>query len=331
MLVGTAYQREPYGPYGAKLFGFDDPHNRGLLLVPPDKLLTIMRAARDKGWQLSAHSQGGGAVDVLLGVFEKLDRERPIAPTRSHVIHASFQSPEAIALMKRLGVLADAQPDWLYLDGEALEKVEGDEGMRYFIPLRSYVDAGIIVAGGSDHMIGFDKNTATNPYNPFLGMYIAVSRKTIQGSVIHPEQRLTRQEALKMYTIWPAYLQFNEKDRGSIEVGKLADMVVIDRDYLTCPENEIKDIEPTVTILNGRIAYTREQQGAHQWKPPVSKASHGALRLGLFCSSPCLYPSLPGPRRLSGMARTTATSSAKRGTTGSSCRRTMRPRGNATP
>lgn len=257
MTVGTAYQLEPYGPYGALLFGFGDPHNRGQLFVPSSKLLAIMRAARDKGWQLSAHTQGAGAVDVLMSVFETLDRERPLAPTRSHVIHASFQSPELMARQKRLGVLADAQPDWLYLDGAALEKVQGDEGMRYFVPLRNYVDNGIIVAGGSDHMIGFDKNTATNPYNPFLGMWIAITRRTIQGAIIHREQRLTRQEALKLYTIWPASLQFNEKDRGSIEPGKLADLVVIDRDYLTCPEDQIKAIEPVMTLVEGRIAYNR--------------------------------------------------------------------------
>jgi predicted amidohydrolase YtcJ len=259
MLVGTAYQLQPYGPYGAELYGLDDSQNRGQLFVPPDKLLTIMRAARDKGWQLSAHSQGSGAVDVLLNVFETLNRERPLAPTRSHVIHASFQSPELIARQKPLGVLADAQPDWLYLDGAALEKVQGDQGMKLFIPLRTYLDNGIIVAGGSDHMIGFDKNTATNPYNPFLGMWIAITRRTIQGALIHPEQRLTRQEALKMFTLWPAYLQFNEQDRGSIETGKLADLVVIDRDYLTCPEDEIKDIEPVMTIIGGKIAYDREK------------------------------------------------------------------------
>jgi predicted amidohydrolase YtcJ len=72
---------------------------------------------------------------------------------------------------------------------------------------------------------------------------------------MHPEQRITRAEALKTHTIWPAYLQFAEKERGSIEVGKLADLVVIDRDYLTCPEPQIKDIEPVMTVLDGRVVY----------------------------------------------------------------------------
>lgn len=260
MTIGTAYQRQPYGPFGAQLYGETNPENRGQLFVPPDKLLAIMRTARDKGWQLTAHSQGGGAVDTLLDTFEKLNKERPIAPTRSLLIHASFQSPEAIARMKKMGILGDIQPIWLYLDGPALEKVFGHKGMRYFIPFRTYRNSGIVLAGGSDHMIGFDKDTAINPYNPFLSMWISVTRKMSNGEVLYPEERLSRQEALKMYTIWPAYMQFNEKNRGSIERGKLADLVEIDRDYLTCPEDQIKDIQPVRTILDGKIVYSAVPQ-----------------------------------------------------------------------
>lgn len=257
MNAGTAYMRVPYGPFQKQLFGIDDPDNRGELFIPPDRLLRIMTAARDKGWQLSAHSQGGGAVDTFLDVLEALNKERPIAPSRSHLIHASFQTPESIARAKRLGVLVDVQPAWLHFDGSALKKVVSPETMRYFIPLRSFVNAGVIFAGGTDHMVGWDKNTAINAYNPFLGMWIAITRKTTQGEVIHPEERLSREQALRMYTIWPAYLQHSEKDRGSIETGKLADLVAIDRDYLTCPEDEIKAIAPVMTIVGGRIAYSR--------------------------------------------------------------------------
>ena len=180
-------------------------------------------------------------------------RNVPSPRSRSHLIHASFQSPEALQRARRLGVLADVQPAWLYLDGDALERVMGNEGMRYFFPLRSYIDAGIHIAGGSDHMIRWDKNTATNPYNPFLGLWTCVTRKTIRGSVIHPEQKITREEALKMYTIWAAERMFAEKSYGSIEPGKLADLVVTDRDYLTCPEDDIARIEPAMTVLDGKI------------------------------------------------------------------------------
>lgn len=258
MTIGTAYQRYPYGVFGKQLYGQTDPDDRGQRFIAAEKLASVLDTARDKGWQLTAHSQGGGAVDALLDAFETLNRERPIAPTRSHVMHASFQSPEAIARMKRLGVLADVQAAWLYLDGPALTKVFGNDGMRYFFPLRSYVDAGIIVAGGSDHMIGFDKNSAVNPYNPFLGMWTAVTRKMKDGAVLHPEERISREEALKMYTIWAAYLQFDEEKKGSIEPGKLADLVVIDRDYMTCPEDEIQAVEPVTTIIDGKILWERK-------------------------------------------------------------------------
>ena len=257
MNAGTAYMRQPYGPFGAQLYGIDDAANRGIINFTPDALLTIMRAAYDKGWQLSAHSQGGGAVDALLATFETLNKEKPIAPTRSHWIHASFMSPGAIAGAKKIGVIVDLQPDWLHFDGVSLSKVMSADAMRYFIPMKSLVNAGVIFAGGSDHMVGWDKNTAINAYNPFLGMWIAITRKTTQGVVINPAERLTREEALKMYTAWAAYLQHAEKDRGSIEVGKLGDLVVLDRDYLTCPEDQIKDIAPVMTIVGGRTVYAK--------------------------------------------------------------------------
>jgi len=253
MTIGTAYQRQPYGPFGRQLYGKTDPNDRGQLFATPEKYLAVFRAARERGWSLSAHTQGGGAVDLFLETMEALDRERPIAPTRSHLIHASFQSPQAIARMKRLGIAADVQAAWLHCDGPALEKVFGYDGLRYFFPLRSYLDAGVVIAGGSDHMIGYDKNRAINPYNPFHGLWISVTRKTNRGTVLHPEEKVTREEALKTYTIWAAWRQFAEKIKGSIEPGKLADMVVIDRDYLSCPEDDIMRIEPVMVILDGKI------------------------------------------------------------------------------
>jgi predicted amidohydrolase YtcJ len=257
MNAGTAKMKEPYGPYSAQLFGIDEPHNDGDLRMTPEELMTIMRAARDKGWQLSAHSQGSGAVEALLHVFETLNTDKPIAPSRSHFIHASFLTKDLIDRAKKIGAIFDVQPDWFHFDGLALSKVTSPEAMRYFVPLKTLADEGIVFAGGSDHMVGWDKNTAINAYNPFLGMWIAISRQTTQGVVIHPEQRLNREQALRMYSSWAAYLQHAEKDRGSIEAGKLADFVVLDRDYLTCPEAEIRSIDPVMTIVAGRVAYSR--------------------------------------------------------------------------
>jgi hypothetical protein len=257
MTIGTAFQRTPYGSFGKQLYGMTNPDDRGLRFVMPEKLLAVFRAARERGWQLTAHSQGGGAIDTFLDIIEELQRDRPLTRERHHLMHASFQSREAIERAARLGVLADVQSPWLYYDGPALERVFGAEGMQDFFPLRSYIDAGLVVAGGSDHMIGFDKNKAVNPYNPFFQMWVAITRQTSEGKILGPEQRITREEALRMHTTWAAYLQFAEDERGSIEVGKLADMVVIERDLLTCPVDEIKGIEPRMTIIEGKIVYQK--------------------------------------------------------------------------
>jgi predicted amidohydrolase YtcJ len=253
--VGTAYQRVPYGAFGRQLYGQTNPDSRGTLFVDAEKLYRTYRAARAKGWQLTAHAQGGGAIDTLLDVFERLNRERPVAGERHHVMHGSYMSAEAIARMKQMGVAVDAQPGWMYFDVPALEKVFGLGNMRLFFPLRSFLDSGIPVAGGSDQMIGWDKNGAVNPFNPFLNLWMCVARKTRDGADFYPEERVTREEALRMYTTGPAWLQFAEKERGSIEVGKLADLVVIDRDYLRCPEDEIRRIEPVMTFVGGELRW----------------------------------------------------------------------------
>jgi predicted amidohydrolase YtcJ len=255
--VGTAYQRMPYGAYGRQLYGQTNPDARGTLFVDGPKLTQIMRAARNKGWQLTSHAQGGAAIDVLLDTFAALDKERPIGPSRSHVMHGSFMSEEAVGRMKKMGILADVQAGWLHFDVPALEQVFGYRNMRYFFPLQTYLKNGIVIAGGSDHMIGHDKDRAVNPFNPFFNMWMAITRLTRAGKEIYPEEKISREQALRMYTNGPAYLHFAEKEQGSIEAGKWADFVVIDRDYLTCPEAEIRRIEPLMTVVGGKTVYER--------------------------------------------------------------------------
>src|ERR1051326_4808472 len=112
MTIGTAFQRHPYGAFGKQLYGKTDADDRGQLFIAPDKLLEVMRASRARRWQRSAHDRGRGAVDAWLDTLAALDRERPIRESRSFVMHASFQSPGAIASMKQMGVQADTQSQW---------------------------------------------------------------------------------------------------------------------------------------------------------------------------------------------------------------------------
>jgi predicted amidohydrolase YtcJ len=254
ILIGTAYLREPYGTHTG-IYGYDDPEYRGVLSVPRENLIEMARVANRLGWQMTAHTTGGGATDALLDAYEAADRDRSIAGRRFTVTHGNFPNAQAIERARRLGVAFDSQPAWLHKDGAAIRDVFGPERMRDFLPLKSMFDAGVVVAGGSDHMIRFDSRTAINPYNPFFGMWMAITRKTVDGSVLGADQVVTREQALRMWTLNGAWMTFDEKIKGSIEPGKLADMVVISKDYLRCPVDEIRDIEALLTVVGGHVVY----------------------------------------------------------------------------
>jgi len=256
ILIGTALLREPYG-LNTQIYGYKDPDYRGVQSVEKENLFEMARAANELGWQMTAHCAGGGAVDLLLDAYEAADRERPIRERRFTISHANFPNEQARARARKLGVAFDCQPAWHHFDGPALKDVFGPARMSYFLPFRSLLDEGLVVAGGSDHMIRFDSRQAINPYHPFFGMWMTVTRRTADGSVLNPEQCIRREEALRMWTLNAAYLSFEEKIKGSIEPGKLADLVVISKDYLTCPVDEIKDIEALETVVDGKVVYRR--------------------------------------------------------------------------
>ena len=259
ILIGTAYLREPYGAHTA-IYGYDDPEYRGVLSVPRENLIEMARVANRLGWQMTAHTTGGGATDALLDAYEAANRDRPIADRRFTVTHGNFPNAQAIQRARRLGVAFDSQPAWLHLDGAAIKDVFGLERMRDFLPLKSMFDAGVIVAGGSDHMIRFDSRTAINPTIRFSECGWRSRARRRDGATLGPEQTVTREQALRMWTLNGAWMSFEEKTKGSIEPGKLADMVVISKDYLRCPVDEIKDIDALLTVVGGQVVYRNAMQ-----------------------------------------------------------------------
>jgi hypothetical protein len=256
MLTGSAYMREPWGV--SKIYAITDPTYRGVLFIPQERLVPMVRTAVKNGLQFTAHSVGDGAVQALLDAYETVAHEMPIRQTRPCITHANFQSREAIDQAARLGVVMDIQPVWLYLDTRTLSAQFGNDRLRWFQPLHSLFAAGVIVGGGSDHMQKIGSLRSTNPYNPFLGMATAITRraKWYEGQ-LHPEEALTREEAIRLYTRNNAYLLFNEDRVGTLEPGKRADFIVLDRDILTCPEDAIRDTQVVATYMDGKQVYAK--------------------------------------------------------------------------
>jgi predicted amidohydrolase YtcJ len=255
ILAGTAYMREPYGPGAASLYGIDDTAYRGLLTIVPENIRNIVRTGHRLGWQMCAHVTGDAGVDAVLDAFEAADADRSIRDRRFTLIHAYFPNADAARRAAALGVAVDTQPAWYYKDADALLPALGERRLRPFIGLADWLRAGVKVALNTDHMFGLDPSASLNPYNPFLTMYVAVTRRTQSGQAIGPEQAVSRADALRMMTVNAAYLSFDETRKGSIEVGKLGDLVVLSDDYLTCPAERIKDIRAVVTVIGGEMVH----------------------------------------------------------------------------
>jgi hypothetical protein len=256
MLTGSAYMRQPWGV--SAMYGITDPQYRGVRFIPEDRLEAMVRAAAQAGLQFTAHSVGDGAVHALLNAYETVGRELPLSATRPCVSHSNFMSREAVDKAARLGVFLDIQPAWLYLDTRTLVKQFGYDRLRWFQPLHSIFEAGGVAGGGSDHMQKVGSLRSNNPYNPFLGMATAITRRArwYEGR-LHPEESLTREQALRFYTINSAKILFLDEVTGSLELGKLADLAVLDRDLLTCREEQIAGTQVLRTYLAGKLVYAR--------------------------------------------------------------------------
>lgn len=252
MLNGSAYMRTPW-PRGDTYQITQDDY-RGLLFISPESLKVVVEEAVKRKWQVTAHTAGEGAMDVLLDAYEFADKIGPIRDRRFCVTHANFPSRLNLERCKRLGVCADVQPAWLYKDGETLLKVLGPERMRWFQPYKSWLEY-TTVGGGSDHMLRSDPLDSTNPWSPWLGIWVALTRKLESGAVHLPGEALTREQAVRLYTINNAYLHNEENEKGSLEVGKLGDLIVVDRDIMTCPVDEIRGVKVLATTVAGKVVY----------------------------------------------------------------------------
>ena len=256
MLTGSAYMLQPWGR--SENYGIRDDTYRGVLNIPPDRLREMVRRVASHGMQFTAHAQGDGAGAELLAAYEHVNREFPLRPLRMGITHSSFMTKAAVETSARLGVVLDIQPAWLYLDARTLVGQFGYDRLRYFHPLKSILEAGGMTGGGSDHMLKIGDLRAINFYNPFLAMWTTMTRraKWFDGQ-LHPEEALTRRQAIEFYTRNNAHLIFWEKEIGSLEPGKRADFIVVDRDLLACPVDDVKDTRVLETWSEGKRVFAR--------------------------------------------------------------------------
>ncbi len=260
ILIGTSFMRTPFGPGARELYAIDDPGDRGFLSLTPAQITAAIGMIHRRGWQMVAHVTGDAGVDVVLDGIEAAQKQTPRPDRRHTVIHGYFVNPESAARAARLGVLVDTQPAWHYKDGDALAGGLGADRLAHFIGLKTLRQAGVDVAINTDHMLGLDLNDALNPFNPLLTIYSATTRRTESGRVLGPGEAVTRQEALRMMTSTAAKFSFDETQRGSIEVGKLGDFVVLDDHFLTVPADRLRTMLADITVIGGRIAFERETE-----------------------------------------------------------------------
>ena len=228
----------------------DDPSNKGLLRISPDYIYRVAKAALSVDMSVCTHCIGTRGNRLCLDAYGRALAENPKSDHRFRIEHAQVLREEDIPLFARLGVIPSMQPTHCTSDMAFIEERIGRDRSTYSYAWRSLIEAGNVIPCGSDFPV--ESN------NPFLGIYAAVTRQDPQGRPEggwFPQQRMTREQAIRGFTIWAAYAAFLEQYLGSIETGKLADFTVIDRDVLTVPAEELLDTQVLFTIVNGKIVY----------------------------------------------------------------------------
>jgi len=243
-----------------------DPSNRGRwrpLMVDErgefveGKFLQYMLDADRAGLQLSVHAIGDEANHVLLNYLAELNRQNGMHDRRVRLVHAQVIAPRDFARLGELSVIAEVQPFHLSDDMRWMEERIGPRRSSGAYAFRSIAQSGAMLSFGSDWP---GTSAAEYPINPMLGLYAAVTRQTVTGlppGGWFPDQRLTIEEALRAYTFNSAYANFEEKEEGSIEAGKLADLAVLSNNLLEVPARAILDTEVLYTIVDGRVVYER--------------------------------------------------------------------------
>ncbi|MCU0452535.1 MAG: amidohydrolase [Bacteroidetes bacterium] len=238
-----------YAPYDS------DPTTRGLPsdIVLDGRLVQWAIEADRARLQLSIHAIGDSANSLMIDLFDRIRRENPAWDRRFRIEHAQHIHPKDFVRFEQLGVIASAQPYHAIDDGRWAEKRIGHDRCRTTYPFRSFLDAGIKLSFGSDWTVG--------PLDPLLGIYAAVTRRTIDGATPDgwfPEQKITVAEAVEAYTLTNAYTVFEEREKGSLTPGKLADIVVLSEDIFAIDPVKIEGVRVDVTIVGGRVVYDRD-------------------------------------------------------------------------
>jgi predicted amidohydrolase YtcJ len=230
----------------------DEPETRGLPQYDLQAFLRLARPIHAAGFQLATHAIGDAANRMVLDAYEILQRETPRADARHRVEHAQVLTPEDIPRFAALEVLPSMQPTHCTSDMPWAGERLGAERERGAYAWRSLRDTGVVIPGGSDAPV--------ESIDPLLGIYAAVTRQDASGQPQggwHADQCLTRSEALRAFTIWAAVASFTEKDSGTLEKGKWADLSVFDRDLLQADAGELLEAKALWTIVGGEAVYRR--------------------------------------------------------------------------